>query len=118
MWLLKLDDGSQLTEMDVPFWDAIPQAIKIVAVLLTVPRKDAPPYVFELKGYEKYCVERVGIGDPGIGERTVGYALRGVKNGQVFDAEILSNGARLQTYLHNNCDLPERCWRKGVADGL
>jgi len=113
MWMLKLRDGLEITEEQMKFWDNVPSNVEIKALAFAVPRRDAPPYVLEMKGYEEYCIERMGASVEGL-ERVIGYCLLASKDRQVFKVEIHPSGMRFESYHRASSKTPDRCWRRGV----
>ena len=112
MWMVKTKNGIAVTEAQVRYWDNVSTDIAIESIALSMPRKNAPPYIIEMKDYELYCVERVGVSMEGANS-VVGYCLSGMKNGQVFQIEVQPAGMRLKSHQMKESSTPDRCWRRG-----
>ena len=113
MWMLRLKQGIEITEDQVQYWDNVPANVEIEAVAFAMPRTNAQPYILEMKGYEEYCIERVGNSVAGM-DLSIGYCLLGAKDHMVFKVEIQPAGMRFESYARYTSKTPDRCWRRGV----
>jgi len=116
MWHVKLKDGVELSECHLEVWDNVPTDAEIKKAAFVFPRQDekGKQYVIELLGYERYCIARsisAAIAN-GVSER--GYCLYGERRGVVSELEVRATGMRMKSYPIDQCQLPERCWRRGV----
>ena len=115
MWLLKLRGGVEMTESDLGCWDNVPANVDIEALAIAIQRENARPYVMEYKGYERYCCARVSHAGQGLNGIPIGYSVTAIKDGQVFEHDILPDGMRFKSYPEEKCQVPERCFRRGVS---
>jgi hypothetical protein len=113
MWVLRLKGGTEITEEQMRFWDNVPQNVEIEALAMAIQRQGAAPYILEMKGYEEYCVERMGAFVAGA-TRMTGYCLLGIKDAQVFKVEVRPDGMRFESYHRYTSKTPDRCWRRGI----
>jgi len=115
MWHLRLKGGVEISEETMRYWDNVPSDAELEKAALILPRPGGQFYVIDFAGYEGYCIARtVTTGIAGaISEQ--GYCLYGVRSDQVTELEVLPSGMRMRSYPIEKCQLPERCWRRGVG---
>jgi hypothetical protein len=104
MWLLRLKNGLELSESEFP-WDQVPAGVEIESLALAFPRENAPPYMLEYKGFERYCCTRLS---------RAGYRVAVQKGGMIFEHAVFPNGMRLHAQAQSRNPIPERYWRRGA----
>ena len=114
MWHLKLRGGVEISEQQVRTWDGVPNDVEIEKAALVLPRPGGKLYVIDLPGYERYCIARSVAAGIGVSVTESGYCLYGQYRDGVTELEVLPSGMRMKSYPIDKCDLPERCWRRGV----
>ena len=114
MWHVKLKDGVELSEYHLAMWDNVPGDAEIQSLALVLPRTDRTHYVIELPAYERYCIARSVSAVIAGGPSDWGYCLYGERRGVVAELEVRATGMRMKSYPIDQCQLPERCWRRGV----
>jgi hypothetical protein len=112
-WFLRCAGGLELTEKELGCWDNVPTHIEIVAAAMVIDRQGAPPYVIEYCGYEQYCIARIGSAAQGMEGQCVGYSVTVIKQDFMLEHEIRSDGMRVIVKPRNECDVPDRCFRRG-----
>src|SRR5437016_4767903 len=115
MWHLRLSGGVEISEQQMRNWDQVPQDVEIDRAALIFQRPGTVPYVIELSGYERYCIARSASASCAGAGSEQGYCLYGQYRDSVSEIEVLPSGMRMKSYSMDKCQLPERCWRRGVA---
>ena len=113
MWLIKLHDGLELTELELGTWDNVPPNAEIESLSLAIARDNAPPYVLEYRRFEAYCCSRIGSSVAGLAGNVVGYSVAVEKNGLIIEQDIYPHGMRLTAQGAEKSQIPSRCWRRG-----
>jgi hypothetical protein len=120
MFLVRYTSGIELTENQVKFWDNLGNNHDIERLGVMIPRKGGgAAFVFDFQGYESYCVAKVGHGVPGISHpNQSGYSVYLGSGNDVTRMDIMATGIFVKHFTRETCELPERCWRRGVPSGL
>ena len=116
MWMLKLRGGVELTEGECQVWDNVPNSAEIEKLAFSIARNTAAPYIIEYAGFEEYCCSRIASAIQGADGRFIGYSVAVVKNGLVLEHDIFLDGMRLKLYPRDKCEIPDRCFRRGVPN--
>jgi hypothetical protein len=115
MWHLRLSGGVEISERQVRTWDNVPKEVEIEKAALVLPRSGGTFYMIELPGYERYCIARSVSSIIAGAVMEQGYCLYGQYRDWVTELEVLPSGMRMKSYAMEKCQLPERCWRKGIS---
>jgi hypothetical protein len=115
MWLLKCVGGIELTEAELGCWDNVSPYVEIKSAAMVIQRQGAAPYVIEYSGYEEYCIARLANSAQGMPGNVVGYCITLCQQDAVLEHEIRPDGMRVILKPRNECDVPDRCFRRGLT---
>jgi hypothetical protein len=113
MWLLRCEGGLELTEAELGCWDNVSLHVEIESAAMVIQRQGAEPYVIEYRDYEQYCIARLASAAQGQEGKVVGYCVTVCRHDAVLEHEIRPDGMRVIVKPRNQCDVPDRCFRRG-----
>ena len=114
MWMLRLKSGLEMTEAELGSWDNVPADAEIVNLGLAIQRKDQPPYVIDVRGFEEGCVAKMGSSVGGR-SKMLGFVVFGVANNHVTEFAIRTDGVGLKSYHRDKLTLRPECLRRMIT---
>lgn len=111
-WKLILNDGKEITEKDVEFWDNVPKDVTIRSVIVSPL---TPPHVI-FENFDEISIARLGAMYMDGQSLHTGYVVSILRSDLDMCQRVTFRGNNISTEIEKISDIkiPRECFRKGV----